>query len=200
MIKLLLIFLILVRICIQFDAIMAVNQHWYDYPLLNRIKPHPDTFRSFEEICINNGYNVSTHWVKTQDNFINKMFRITKGEQTSQKPSVLLVHGIIASGEIWIVNEKEKAQAFILAEEGYDVWVANFRGNMHSQLHENLDPLKDKSYWDQPAPVAASQYDMIAFIDYAKFHSGVKKITIICHSQGSQMTLNLMVSHSAYVR
>ena len=35
----------------------------------------------------------------------------------------------------WIVNEPEKAPAFVLARNGYDVWLGNNRGNKYAKGH-----------------------------------------------------------------
>lgn len=37
--------------------------------------------------------------------------------------------------------------AFILADNGYDVWLANCRGNYYSRRHKYLNPDTDKKFW-----------------------------------------------------
>lgn len=37
---------------------------------------------------------------------------------------------------------------FLLANNGYDVWVNNTRGNRYSRNHVFLDPDNDKVFWD----------------------------------------------------
>lgn len=45
-----------------------------------------------------------------------------------KKPVVLLWHGMMSSAITWI-NNSYQSIAYILADNGYDVWIANSRGN-----------------------------------------------------------------------
>ena len=51
-------------------------------------------------------------------------------------------HGIFQDAGIWILNEHEqggKAQAHLLAEAGFDVWLGNSRGTRFSKGHAQID-------------------------------------------------------------
>ena len=39
----------------------------------------------------------------------------------------------------WLVNSPDESLGFILADNGYDVWLANVRGTKYSNGHTALD-------------------------------------------------------------
>ena len=61
-----------------------------------------------------------------------------------KKPAVLMMHGYLCDHKFWTPNEYDKAPPFILAKQGYDVWLGNQRGSKYSRSHEYLDPNLDK--------------------------------------------------------
>lgn len=108
-----------------------------------------------------------------------------RNDEKTNKPVVLLVHGMLDSGDAWILNTKEKSIGFILVDAGYDVWMANTRGNKYSTNHTTLDPSKDWEYWDHSLTTDVAKYDMPAFIDHILDKTNVQNMTIIGHSQAT---------------
>lgn len=72
---------------------------------------------------------------------------------------VMLHHGFQCSGSTWLVAAEGRLLAdgryvesgqdgdsvgnslgFVLATKGYDVWLANYRGNIYSRNHSSLSP------------------------------------------------------------
>jgi hypothetical protein len=47
----------------------------------------------------------------------------------------------------WIVNSADKANAFVLARAGYDVWMGNNRGCRQSLGHEKYST-SEREYWE----------------------------------------------------
>ena len=43
----------------------------------------------------------------------------------------------------------EIISAYVLADNGYDVWLGNYRGNQYSREHLTMDPdsVWDNDYW-----------------------------------------------------
>jgi|Transcript_34472 hypothetical protein len=80
-------------------------------------------------------------------------------------------HGLVDSSDTFIVNDPDKAPAFIMARNGYDVWLGNSRGNKYSKKHVSLNPAKDPAYW-KFSWQEMSEFDLPACIDFVLQHTG----------------------------
>ncbi len=47
----------------------------------------------------------------------------------------------------WVQNEANQSLGFILADNGFDVWLGNTRGNIYANQHLTLDSHSTK-FWD----------------------------------------------------
>ena len=85
------------------------------------------------------------------------------------------------------------APAFRLAEQGYDVWLGNYRGNTYSRGHLTLNPDVDTSFWRFSWDEMA-KYDLPAMLDYVIEQTGKEKIHYVGHSMGTTtfMAMNAM--------
>ncbi|XP_029158384.1 lipase 1-like [Nylanderia fulva] len=90
------------------------------------------------------GYPTETHVVTTEDGYLLTLHRIPGGNGSLP---VLLVHGAFSDDYVWITLGKGKALAYLLADQGYDVWLANLRGTTHSRDHISLSTSELK-YWN----------------------------------------------------
>jgi len=86
------------------------------------------------------------------------------------------------SSDLACLNDEFRAPALILANQGYDVWLGNSRGNRYSKNHTTLS-LKSTAYWNFSFQ-EMGKYDIPAAFTYIAKITG-QKINYIGHSQGT---------------
>ena len=124
--------------------------------------------------------------MQTPDGYILTVFRIPGiiGETVNpNKPPVLFQHGILDSADCWIMNKPEVAPAFVVARQGYDVWLGNARGNKYSREHVKLTTY-DAAFWDFDFQVIGAG-DLPGMLEYIRSYHGDVKVAYIGHSQGT---------------
>lgn len=130
-------------------------------------------------------YPVASHIVVTDDQHELTLFRLQAKNSimTSGKPVVLLWHGLLDCGDTWIANEENFAPAFVLANQGYDVWVGNSRGTKYSLGHRLYDQRTSEAFWNF-SWMEMSELDLPAAFEFVARSTG-QKINYIGHSQGT---------------
>ncbi|CAK8566515.1 unnamed protein product [Lathyrus sativus] len=130
------------------------------------------------------GYQCEEHTVTTNDGYILSLQRIPTGRsgKKADKPPVLLQHGLLCNAVVWLFNSPIESLGFILADSGFDVWLANGRGSKYSTGHTTLTP-NDMAYWDWSWNELAS-HDLPASVEYV-FNLTGQKIHYAGHSQGT---------------
>jgi pimeloyl-ACP methyl ester carboxylesterase len=159
-------------------------------PLIAGIGPYkPEDTAPFDELVVKKGYPVTSHWVTTDDGYILQIFRLqAKGQRGMQsKPVVFLMHPLLASADLWILNDEDKSPAYILANQGYDVWFGNIRGNRYTRNHTTLNPDKDAAFW-QFTWQDFAHYDLPKMIQFVRNATG-KNMDYVGHSQGTLIML-----------
>ena len=113
-------------------------------------------------------------------------FRIPFGKgqvKEDGRPAVIIQHGSFDSADITVMNGPEKSLAFYLANQGFDVWIGNGRGNKFSRKHTKLNPDVDVPFWE------FSWVDRVeddkANIEYVRAISKQGKIGFIAHSEAT---------------
>jgi len=98
---------------------------------------------------------------------------------------------------------------FKLVDMGFDVWLNNSRGNKFSKDHQyydlknpnkNLPEIREqqKKFWDFSFH-ELGVYDQPALWNFVMKHTGVSKVSYICHSQGfTQMYISMMAYPEFY--
>ena len=155
-----------------------------------------DEQRTIEEIITSKGYKCETHFVTTEDGYKLKIFRKTERKINEKNgdylPPVLLQHGLFDSSDGWVCNGEERSIAFALANNNFDVWLSNSRGNKYCKEHEKYNP-KLFEFW-QFSFNELGIYDIPAVINYIKsVNKSKEKIIYFGHSQGTTLMFSGLV-------
>ncbi|KAK3033471.1 hypothetical protein RJ639_033075 [Escallonia herrerae] len=89
-------------------------------------------------------------------------------------------------GMTWMLTSPDQSLALILADAGYDVWIANTRGTRFSRRHVRLDP-SNPAFWNWTWDDLVS-HDLSAAIDFVFKQTG-QKTHYVGHSMGTLIAL-----------
>ena len=154
------------------------------------MKVDPRVSMTIKEIVESAGFTFEYHNVTTSDGYKLGVHRLytPNTEGAVSKPVVFLQHGILSLSDTFVING-DKSLAFILASEGYDVWMGNSRGGYYSRAHINLDPdnpTDQQAFFDYSFYEMA-KYDEPAMIDYVLNITAKKTVSYVAHSQGTAL-------------
>ncbi|KAF7287998.1 hypothetical protein GWI33_000058 [Rhynchophorus ferrugineus] len=148
---------------------------------------HPDVGLTLFQFCEKYNYSLEAVDLTTEDGYVITVHRIRwpryKKSCPDQRPVVLMMHGITGSSADFIVQGVGKSLAFQLADQGFDVWIGNQRGNFYSRRHIMLDADFDQSFWDFSYH-EIGLYDLPAMIDHVIKTTNQTKLTYVGLSQG----------------
>lgn len=88
--------------------------------------------------------------------------------------------------------------AYLLSDNGYDVWMGNSRGNTYSKAHATLS-VSDPKFWDFSFHELGA-FDLPASLDYVLAVTGQEKLFFIGHSQGTTALFVMLSEKPEYNR
>ncbi len=164
------------------------------------LSKHPDCYRTTQQMILARGYPAENHTIVTEDGYLLVTFRIParKGRSYSGGSPVLLAHGVLGSSDNSVDNG-DLAAPYLLADEGFDVWMMNNRGNRYSRGHVTLSPDDDNKYWDFSLH-EMGVYDIKANIEYIRNVTGQEKVSFVGYSQSGGSILAAMSENMTYYK
>lgn len=136
------------------------------------------------------GYKCQEIQVTTRDGYVLSVQRILEGRGGDgggvKKQPVIIQHGVLVDGVTWVLNSAEQNLPMILADNGYDVWIANTRGTRFSRRHTSLSP-SDPTFWNWSWDELLI-YDLPALFDHVSQQTA-HRIHYVGHSLGTLIVL-----------
>ncbi|XP_029174648.1 lipase 3-like isoform X2 [Nylanderia fulva] len=144
------------------------------------------------------GYPAEEHSVTTEDGYNLKIHRIPSSplSKNQNKTVVFMMHGILCSSDCWVLLGPNKDLSFLLADEGYDVWVGNYRGNTYCRSNVKMSP-RDANFW-QFSFHDVGVKDLPVMIDYVLNYTKSKDLHFIGHSMGTTSVFVLLSTKPEY--
>lgn len=132
------------------------------------------------------GYACEEHLVTTKDGYVLNMQRILPRGKPGNSVPVVLQHGLFMDGVTWLLLPPSQSLAFLLADNGFDVWIANTRGTKYSHGHTSFSN-NSSDYWNWSWDELVA-YDLPATFQYVHDQTG-QKLHYVGHSQGTLVAL-----------
>lgn len=162
--------------------------------------------RTCQDVITELGYPYEAITVVTADGYVLLLERIPRRES---RKVVYLQHGVLDSSMGWVANGVVGSPAFAAYDQGYDVFLGNFRG-LISREHANKN-ISSREYWrysinehgtqDIPAMVekiheikvseleTCNMPDQVGDVDSPPY-----KLCAICHSLGGASILMYLIT------
>ncbi|XP_071649226.1 lipase 3-like [Temnothorax longispinosus] len=145
------------------------------------------------------GYPAEEHYVTTEDGYNLVIHRISGSPLSNsqqRRKVVFLQHGIVCTSDCWVSIGAGKDLAFLLADQGYDVWVGNIRGNSYCRSHVKLSP-RNRDFWQFSYHEIGTR-DLPSMIDYVLSHTKQKTLRYVGHSMGTTVLFVLLSMKPEY--
>jgi len=120
--------------------------------------------------------------------------RVNAGANSVKKPVVYLHHGLLMSSDVWVcISEEERCLPFALANQGYDVWLGNNRGNKYGKKSTRFSPTSSE-FWNFSIDQFAF-HDIPDNIDYVLNTTSQPSLAYIGFSQGTAQAFATLSIH-----
>ncbi|XP_065225618.1 lipase 1-like [Planococcus citri] len=139
------------------------------------------TFMTTPELLTHWGYEVESHTIKTEDHYLLTIHRIPN--RKSKYYPILVQHGILMASDSWVLRGPKEDLVLLLADAGFDVWLANTRGNYYSKSHATYKNVQKRFWnfgWNE-----LGLYDIPCMIRHVQRITGQSKIVHMGHSMGT---------------
>ncbi|RKO88753.1 Alpha/Beta hydrolase protein [Blyttiomyces helicus] len=136
----------------------------------------------------NRGYGCESHTVHTTDGHALEIHRmIPNPSPPNPRRAVIVFHGLAISSEVWLCNPTSATSNFApaLLAAGFDVFLANTRGNKYSDLGAGK-PRAAAGYWAFGIDEMAA-FDVPAVVHHVRAVTGRETVSCVGYSQGSTM-------------
>jgi pimeloyl-ACP methyl ester carboxylesterase len=163
----------------------------------------PEANYNFEQLASSMNYPFEQHNVTTKDGYVLSFYRIqAKNSQIrSGLPVAYIQHGLLDSADSSILNTDTQSPGLILANQGFDVWIGNTRGNKYSLDHTNPNGLNssnpDSDFWNFSWQ-EMSIFDVPAAMEYIGQFTG-KPVNYLGHSEGTTIMFAALARQDATV-
>ena len=173
-------------------------------------------FRRMADLVEPHGYPLEMAAVRTTDGHRSLLFRIAEGrrtqgrqqqhqhqqqqqqqrqqqqqqqnKRTKRRPALLLQHGLLGSSADFVLNGPEESLAFVLADAGFDVFLANSRGNEYGRGGVAGGGATSAYFWQWSWDEMAA-FDLPAAVAAVLHLSGQSSLSLVAFSQGTTVAL-----------
>ncbi|KAM7299623.1 gastric triacylglycerol lipase [Ixodes scapularis] len=146
------------------------------------------------------GYPFERHDVVTRDGYIIEMHRIPRGRtpcsEPCQREPIFVMTALLTASSSWVLDFPTQSLGYVLADNKYDVWLGNLRGNTYGKRHKRYSP-RSRRFWNFSFHEHAV-YDAPAQIDYILNVTKRKNLLYVGLSQGALMFFTMMSEKPEY--
>lgn len=148
------------------------------------------------------GFMIQHYNVETEDGYILDLWRLNDAYDTlfsdelAERAPVIISPGLGCDGTIFMNNNRTNSVAYMMFDEGYDVWIINNRGDLYSRKHKTFS-VDSEEFWDFTMYEQA-KYDVVSSINFVLSKSNYDKVTLVGHSMGSANIVVLLSMHEEF--